>query len=138
MEEKNMGKKQKQQKVKRKNQKEWIDILPFILLFTVHPLTVIDKKVPVYLNSYPWFPDTEYQYDFFMYGKMVVFFILVVWELVVLADRSLIRREKLLLDKKWIVLGVYGLLVILAAAFSIDKSLSVKGMWEQYGHFWGI
>lgn len=138
MEEKNMGKKQKQQKVKRKNQKEWIDILPFILLFTVHPLTVIGKKVSVYLNSYPWFPDTEYQYDFFMYGKMIVFMILVIWEITILTDRCLIRREKLLLDKKWIVLGVYGLLVILAAAFSIDKSLSVKGMWEQYETVWTL
>ena len=133
-----MGKKQKQQKVKRKKQNDWIDILPLILLFVVQPLTVIGKKVTVYLGNYPWFPDAEYQYDFFMYGKMMVFMIMVSWEIVILTDRCLIRRERLIMDKKWIVLALYGLLAVLSTALSIDKTLSVKGMWEQYETIWTL
>ena len=88
-----MGKNQKKQvKVKENN---WMELLPLLLLATLQPLTAIGKKVAVWLADYPWFPNADYQYDFFMYGKMVVFLILVIWCLVILIDRTLIRHQSL-------------------------------------------
>lgn len=129
---------QKRKKQQQNNRTQWWDLLPFILLFTLQPLLVIGKKVAVYLGSYPWFPSTDFQYDFFMYGKMVLFLILTAWNLCIVADKVIIRRERLNLDEKWIFAGAYVFLVILSTIFSIDKNLSVKGMWEQYETVWTI
>ena len=129
-----MGKNQKKQvKVKENN---WMELLPLLLLVTLQPLTAIGKKVAVWLADYPWFPNADYQYDFFMYGKMVVFLILVIWCLVILIDRTLIRHQSLNLMKCFIPLGVYAMLVIFSTIVSIDKALSLKGMWEQYETVW--
>ena len=129
-----MGKNQKKQvKVKENN---WMELLPLLLLATLQPLTAIGKKVAVWLADYPWFPNADYQYDFFMYGKMVVFLILVIWCLVILIDRTLIRHQSLNLMKCFIPLGVYAMLVIFSTIVSIDKALSLKGMWEQYETVW--
>lgn len=129
-----MGKnKKKQVKVKENN---WMELLPLLLLVTLQPLTAIGKKVAVWLTDEPWFPGTEYQYDFFMYGKMVLFLILVIWSLIILIDYVIIRRESLYMPKFLGSLGIYGLLVIFSTAVSVDKALSLKGMWEQYETVW--
>ena len=131
-----MGKNQNNKQKNKDAGIRWMEILPLLLMVTVQPLTVIGKKVAVYLGEYSWFPSAEYQYDFFMYGKMVVFLILTVWSLVILADRCLIGRKKLILEKKWLVLGIYGLFVVISTFASIDHNLSLKGMWEQYETVW--
>lgn len=112
------------------------DLLPVILMVTVLPLVVIGQKVTVSLGKYAWFPDGDFQYDFFMYAKSIAFLILVVWMLIVLADRALIRRMQIRNWKYFIPLYIYLALAFLSTLLSIDKSLSLKGMWQQYESVW--
>ena len=65
-----------------------------------------------------------------------MFLILVIWCLVILIDRTIIRHQSLNLMKCFIPLGIYAMLVIFSTIVSIDKALSLKGMWEQYETVW--
>lgn len=132
-----MGKNQKSGQ-KQNRMTEWWDILPLILMVTVEPLIAVKQKVSTYLGQFPWFPADGYQDDYFMYGKMIVLLILAVWSLVMMLDKSIIRRKKRSLEKRWIVLGLYGLLVMISTVCSIDKNLSIKGMWQQYETVWTL
>ena len=112
------------------------DLLPVILMTAVLPLIVLGRKVAVSLGSYAWFPNGEFQYDFFMYAKSITFLILVIWMLIVLADRILLRRMPVRNWKYFIPLYIYLALVIVSTLLSADRTLSLKGMWQQYESVW--
>ena len=122
----------------KKNKKKWFrgDLLPLILMVAIQPLISIGCKVAVCLENYSWFPNGEFQYDFFMYGKSIAFLVLVFWMLVMLTDRLVIRGKKFHHWKYFIPLYVYAILVALSAILSVDKTLSLKGMWQQYESVW--
>ncbi len=122
----------------KKNKKKWFrgDLLPLILMVAIQPLISIGCKVAVCLENYSWFPNGEFQYDFFMYGKSIRFLVLVFWMLVMLTDRLVIRGKKFHHWKYFIPLYVYAILVALSAILSVDKTLSLKGMWQQYESVW--
>lgn len=119
----------------KKKQINW-DLLPIILMTAVLPVVAVGQKVSVSLGKYAWFPDGEYQYDFFMHAKSVLFLVLAVWMLVVLVDRVLIRQMQIRNWKYFIPLCLYILLAVLSTILSIDKTLSLKGMWQQYESVW--
>ncbi|MBU5480128.1 O-antigen ligase family protein [Blautia sp. MSJ-19] len=121
-----------------KSKSKWFrgDLLPLLLLVTLQPLISVGCKVAVSLGQYSWFPDGEFQYDFFMYGKSIAFLALVLWMLVMLTDRVLIRGKKLHHGKYFIPLYIYAILVVLSTVLSADKTLSLKGMWQQYESVW--
>ena len=121
--------------VKKTKKIPW-DLLPLIMALAVLPLVAIGRKVSVTLGKYSWFADGNFQYDFFMYAKSIVFLVLVIWMLVVLFDRVLIRGIRLKHWKLFIPLYIYGLLIILSTVFSADRDLSLKGMWQQYESVW--
>ena len=116
-------------------QMNW-DLLPVILMTAVLPLVALGQKVTVTVGKYAWFPDGEYQYDFFMHAKSIAFLVLIVWMLIVLADRVLIRRMQIRNWKYFIPLYLYLLLAGLSTVLSVDKTLSLKGMWQQYESIW--
>ena len=122
--------------MKNKTKKMNWDLLPVILMVTVLPLVVIGQKVTVSLGKYAWFPDGDFQYDFFMYAKSIAFLILVIWMLVVLADRILLRRMPVRNWKYFIPLYIYLALVVASTLLSADRTLSLKGMWQQYESVW--
>ena len=121
--------------VKKTKKIPW-DLLPLIMALAVLPLVAMGRKVSVTLGKYSWFADGNFQYDFFMYAKSIVFLVLVIWMLVVLFDRVLIRGIRLKHWKLFIPLYIYGLLIILSTVFSADRDLSLKGMWQQYESVW--
>lgn len=122
--------------MKNKTKKISWDLLPLIVMMAVLPLVAIGRKVPVTLGKYSWFADGNFQYDFFMYAKSIVFLAIVVWMLVMLVDRVLLRRIGLKHWKLFIPLYVYGVLTILSTILSADRDLSLKGMWQQYESVW--
>lgn len=71
-----------------------------------------------------------------MFSKSIFFLILVGWMLLILADRILIRGKKKSHGKLWISLMIYLVLTVLSTVFSIDRTLSLKGMLEQYETVW--
>ena len=122
--------------MKDKTKQNYWDLLPVILIIGVLPLVAGGQKVSVSLGKYAWFPDGDYQYDFFMHAKSIVFLILVIWMLIVLIDRLLIRRIQIKNWKYFIPLYLYIVLVFLSTMLSVDKTLSLKGMWQQYESVW--
>ena len=121
--------------VKKTKKIPW-DLLPLIMALAVLPLVAMGRKVSVTLGKYSWFADGNFQYDFFMYAKSIVFLVLVAWMLVMLFDRVLIRGIRLKHWKLFIPLYIYGFLTILSTVFSADRDLSLKGMWQQYESVW--
>lgn len=112
------------------------DLLPVIFMTGVLPLVVKGQKVGVTLGKYSWFPDGSFQYDFFIYWKSILFLILTGWMAVMLIDRRIIRQLKFRHIRMCIPLLVYGGLTVLSTALSVDKDLSLKGMWQQYESVW--
>ena len=112
------------------------DLLPIILMVTILPLVVVGQKVTVSLGKYAWFPEGDVQYDFFMHAKSIAFLVLIVWMLIVLVDRALIRRIKICNWKYFVPLYLYLVFVFLSTILSVDKALSLKGMWQQYESVW--
>lgn len=110
----------------KKNKKIRWDLLPGMFMMIFLPLVAKGQKVQVDLGKYSWFPDGDFQYDFFMYWKSIVFLILTAGMILVLIDRYVIRRISLKQWKYFIPLFVYAGLVILSTALSIDKTLSLK------------
>lgn len=121
-----------QSRQKKKN----LDLIPVILMMALLPLAAKGEKVNVTLGKYAWFPDGDFQYDFFIYWKGICFLILAAWMLIVLVDRTVIRRIKIKKNKKLLLLLLYGGFVLLSTLVSVDKSLSLKGMWQQYESVW--
>lgn len=120
---------------KKKRFYRW-DLLPGMLLLIFLPLVAKGQKVEVDLGKYPWFPDGNFQYDFFMYWKSIVFLILVACMLLVLIDRCLLRGKKLRNWEYFIPLFLYAGLAVLSTILSADRNLSLKGMWQQYESVW--
>lgn len=112
------------------------DLIPGILLFALLPVVVKGQIVKVSLGKFPWFQSGDYQYDFFMYAKSIVFLILVACMILLLLDRLLIRNQPLRSSRIFLPLLVYGVFVILSTLLSVDKTLSLKGMWQQNESMW--
>ena len=122
--------------MKRKKKLLRADLLPIIFTLAFLPLAAKGQEVEISLDKYAWFPDGGFQYDFFMYWKEIIFLILAGWMLVMLMDRWLIRGIHFKNIKMCIPLVLYGGLTVLSAIFSVDKTLSLKGMWQQYESVW--
>ena len=75
----------------KKNKKIQWDLLPGMFMMIFLPLVAKGQKVQVDLGKYSWFPDGDFQYDFFMYWKSIVFLILTAGMILVLIDRCVIR-----------------------------------------------
>lgn len=116
----------------------WFTLLPLILLAAIHPLVAMKKQVRIYLCDYAWFSGSEYQYDFFMYAKMIVFLVLVACAALMLFDQVIIQRRKISIGKVWIPLGLYAVLTVVSTITSVSHDLSLKGMWEQYETVWTL
>lgn len=112
------------------------ELLPAILLFAVLPLISVGKKVAVTLGKYDWFPNGDYQYDFFLYWKSVALLVLAVWMLLVLADRALLRGIRPVGWKSFLPLVLYGGLAVLSALTAADRSLALHGLWQQHESLW--
>lgn len=112
------------------------DLIPGILLFAFLPVVVKGQLVNVTLGKFSWFQSGEYQYDFFMYAKSIVFLILAAYMLLVVLDRLLIRNKPPAKSRIFLPLFIYGAFVILSTLFSVDKTLSLKGMWQQNESVW--
>ena len=112
------------------------ELLPAILLFAVLPAVVKGQAVKTELGKYPWFPDGEVQYDFFIYGKSVLFLILVIVMLFVLAGRRMIQQKKFRNWKIFFPLVLYAFLSVVSTVFSSDSTLSLEGMWQHHETIW--
>ncbi len=118
---------------RKKNRSGWpVHLIPPILLMSVYPLVFGGVRVVNLLRDYPWYPDSAEQTDFFVYAKMLVFLALALWMLVMLLDASWIDGKRCFRRRVFIPLYLYAGLTIVSTILSINRSLSLRGMWEQY------
>ena len=118
-----------------KGKMNW-DLLPLMILFGILPWIVHLKTVEMPLTQYAWFPSQAEQYDFFLYWKGALFAVLALWMLLVLADRSILRRKRGFCWREFLPLLLYALLAVLSAVFSVNRGLSLTGIWEQFETVW--
>lgn len=127
----------KSRKTKKENVvQNKLDLAPLVILFGVLPWIAHLKVVEMPLTQYAWFPQKGTQYDFFLYWKSILFLILVVWMLVNLIDRIVLRGERQFEWKRFLPLAGYALFIILSAFLSENQYFSIHGIWEQYETVW--
>ncbi len=117
---------------KKKSRSGWFHLIPPIVLLAVYPLVLGGTNVTNILRSYPWYPDSEMQTDFFVYAKSLVFLALVVCMLLILLDAILLDGNCWFRRKIFRSLYIYGGLAIVSTVLSVNRTLSLRGMWEQH------
>ena len=103
-----------------------------IVVMTIIPLIIHQKKCYTYLQNYRWFTEQETTFDFFLYYKSFFLIAMAVWMLFMLA---MMKKEKnwiKTLPKFMIPLGLYGVFVLLSMIASKDHRFSLQGINDQY------
>ncbi|QHQ61925.1 hypothetical protein Ana3638_14970 [Anaerocolumna sedimenticola] len=112
----------------KKKRKEFNDLLiPIIFLLSIHPFIT---RLIVYesgLAKYKWFPDNDIVSDFFSYYKSYGLILVAVFAAIILLIYLLLYRSRMKNMKLFIPLGIYSLIIILSAAFSVDVHTSLVG-----------
>lgn len=114
----------------------FLRMLPVLLMAGVVPLIVRQYGYRTGLEEYPWFPDMKESWEFFLAPKAAVLTVL----FFVLAGGVLLRvwkeKRKLPFLKLLLPLLVYGVLVLLSACFSVNRTFSFNGSYEQFETVW--
>lgn len=133
-------------KADKENRKKMFDLLPAVLLLVFWPCIVHMNMVRTGLENQPWFPDTAVQSDFFLYAKSKVLLVLAGWMLLILLERYTINKEerfhrvckKSFRNPVFICLVSFGILTILSAAVSSNRSFCFSFLTEQCENLWVI
>ncbi len=106
-------------------------MLPLIFVLCIIPFIVRVKEYNPNLSNYAWFPNSDVQWDFFLYYKQ--------WSLIVVASfMAIIIAVKAYYNKTikvlpiMIPLALYMILCILSTIFSEYRSFSIVGSFEQF------
>ncbi|MCH5272894.1 MAG: O-antigen ligase family protein [Lachnospiraceae bacterium] len=114
----------------------FLRMLPALLMVGLVPLIIRQCAYKTGLETYPWFENTVASYEFFLLPKSVALTVL----MFVLAAGVLLRlwkeRKKIPFLKLFIPLFAYGALVFLSACFSVNRTFSFSGSYEQFETVW--
>lgn len=111
-------------------------LVPLIAVLTFIPLIVNQKNVTTGLQKYDWFSGSLIAVDFFLKTKS--FWLFVSFGLILFLTMYMVLSEqiKLIWDRSLIPLLLYGAFCLISTFFSIDKTYSVQGIYEQYESVW--
>lgn len=111
-------------------------MLPVLLMVGLLPLVVRQYGYQTGLEEYPWFESTAKMYEFFLAPKAAILTVL----FFVLAGGVLFRvwkeKKKTPFLKMFLPLFAYGVLVLLSACFSVNRTFSFNGSYEQFETVW--
>lgn len=107
-------------------------LLPLIIIIAIVPLIVRSHVYKPGLMSYPWFSNTEYFIDFFLYYKQWIFVIISIIMLFVIVFKGIMNKQILKKSTLLIPLGIYALLALLSTIFSEYVSFGFSGIFEQF------
>lgn len=112
----------------KKRKREFNDlIIPILLVIAVLPFVTRLITYASGLSGYPWFSDQDITNDFFSYYKSLFFLILSIIIAVILIPYFMLQRGKLKTMKPFLPIGVYCLMVILSAVFTVNSKLTLVG-----------
>ena len=110
--------------------------MPAIIVLVVLPFTILYHMQEMAVTEYPYFPDYEGWGDFFLYGKSVVTIVAAVLSLVLIFDYKFVQGKKIKVSKIWIAMLIFEVACVVSFVFSIDKSVSSTGFFDQYENIW--
>lgn len=114
----------------------FLRMLPVLLMVGLVPLVVRQYRYQTGLEKYPWFENTAEMYEFFLASKAailtVLFFVLAIGVLL----RVWKEKKKTPFLKLFLPLFAYGVLVLLSACFSVNRTFSFNGSYEQFETVW--
>jgi hypothetical protein len=98
-------------------------IIPFIVRITTYN---------THLSQYPWFSNSGYQYDFFLFYKQWAFIIVAAFMAIIIIFKLYISRKSIKFSAIFIPLGLYAILALLSAIFSKYPYFSFHGSFELF------
>lgn len=114
----------------------FLRMLPVVLMAGLVSLIVREVHYQTQLSGYPWFALAEDGYEFFLAPKSVVLTILFLLMVTIIAIRYKKTGVKLHKVKLFLPLMVYLLFVVLSSVFSVNRSFSFGGSYEQFEPVW--
>jgi len=116
-----------------KERNEWFYLLPIIFVFSILPLIVYLKVIPLTGVTYDYWVGTEENYDFFSYYKAVALVCCAVFALVFVIIRAFFGT-KLYKELKtyYFAAGFYGICIIASTLASENISVAIMGFPDRY------
>ncbi|MCH5268891.1 MAG: O-antigen ligase family protein [Lachnospiraceae bacterium] len=111
-------------------------LMPLIVVLVFIPVLIYQINVPTGLTKYDWFVGTSTAMDFFLRAKSIWLYISFGFTIFIMLFMILSEEIKPIWDAILIPLFVYGVLCLLSACFSIDRTYSFKGIYEQFESVW--
>ena len=109
-----------------------IYLLPIIFVVTVLPLIVKLYQYSANFSQFPWFPENDISFDFFLYYKQVFLILTAIIMSIFLLYRYVTDKKNISFPKIFIPLLIYAILALLSSAFSDYRSFSFTGTFEQF------
>ncbi|MGN1083540.1 MAG: O-antigen ligase family protein, partial [Lachnospiraceae bacterium] len=114
----------------------FLRMLPVLVMAGIVPLIVRQYAYKTGLEEYPWFGTMTEGYEFFLASKAAVLTVL----LFVMAAGVFLRvwkeKRKTAFLKLFLPLFAYGALAFLSACFSVNRTFSFGGSYEQFESVW--
>lgn len=122
----------------KKNQFSVGYLLPLIIVLVLLPILVRQHKYNVHLIKYDWFQGKTSTSDLFLYIKMLWFNIVTIMILCFMVFMIFSEEIKPAWDRMLIPIFIYGLLSLLSAFVSVNKTSSFAGSYEQFEPVWSL
>lgn len=116
---------------KKSNSFNWF-LLPLVLIIAIIPLLVRGSDYNINMAQFPWFPNNNEGYDFFLYYKSIWIITICSLALIPLGYKLIHEKKSIKFTLALIPLGLYALLAVLSSVFSEYSYFSVHGITEQF------
>ncbi len=112
--------------------KECLLLFPILFITSILPFICNMKEVKTYLTNFSWFSNEEYKIDFFLYYKQLWFLVITGVMLIIIVYYIYQMKGKIKIEKFFIPLLVYGMLVLSSTLLSPNRIYGFRGIYEQY------
>lgn len=106
-------------------------LLPIVLIVAVLPLITRQYLYTSHFSKFPWYPNYDKSYDFFLFYKQVFFTIISLVIFIIILSKAMQNKRQLSYSAVFIPLGVYALTAILSTVFSKYRIFSFRGTLDQ-------
>lgn len=114
----------------------FLRMLPVLIMVGVVPLIVRQTAYETGLSEQPWFANVFSAYEFFLAPKALALTFLMLAMAVAVGMRIWKEKKRIAFAKILIPLVAYEILAFLSACFSVNRSFSFFGSYEQFESVW--
>lgn len=106
--------------------------IPLIFVIAIIPLIVRMYYYKSYVSEYPWGINNDYNYDFFLFYKQWALVAASAIMIIMIAYKVYKERYKIKISPVLYPLGLYALLSLLSAIFTVNLRYSLQGSTDQF------